>query len=45
MDEENQMIQPTLKKRSSSAKIFGLNADLDENRINPPTTKKHQALV
>jgi hypothetical protein len=39
------MIQPTIKKRSSSAHVFNLNADLNENPVNPPTTKKHEALV
>lgn len=45
MDEENQKIAPTLKKRASSAKFIHLNADLEENKINPPTTLKHEALV
>jgi hypothetical protein len=45
MDEENQKIQPTMKKRASSARIFSLNADIEENRVNPPTTLKHEALV
>ena len=43
MDDENQLINPTKKKRSSSVKAF--NADLEMNQINPSTTKKHEALV
>ena len=43
MDDENQKIQPTMKKRASSVKF--LNADLETNPVNPSTTKKHEALV
>lgn len=44
MDLENQRICPTLKKRAGSAKM--LNLDLrNENKVNPSTTKKHEALV
>lgn len=44
LDQENQIINPTMrKKRARSAK---LNRDLLEGPVhNPPTTKKHQALV
>ena len=43
MDAENQIINPTKKKRARSAK---LNLDLAEPpAYNPPTTKKHEALV
>lgn len=43
LDDENQTINPTMKKRSQSVKF---NIDLEEaNKINPPTTKKHEALV
>lgn len=43
MDEENQIINPTMKKRASSVKAF--NLDLAEPVVNPPTTKKHEAMV
>lgn len=44
LDEENQLINPTKKaKRSRSA---GLNRDIFDAPVkNPPTTKKHDALV
>ena len=45
LDHDNQLINPTKarKKRATSAR---LNLDLmQEQKINPPTTKKHEALV
>jgi len=42
MDEDNQIINPTKKLRASSARI---NLDLEEKVSNPPTTKKHEAMV
>jgi hypothetical protein len=43
MDAENQIINPTMKKRARS---YSLNRDLaDIQKINPPTTKKHEAMV
>jgi hypothetical protein len=42
LDEENQLINPTLKKRATSVK--NLNADL-EAPVCPPTTKKHEAMA
>jgi hypothetical protein len=42
LDDENQLINPTMKKRAGS--VRALNADL-EAPMNPPTTKKHEALV
>ena len=43
MDAENQIINPTKKKRARS---YTLNQDLaDIQKINPSTTKKHEAMV
>jgi len=43
MDAENQIINPTMRKRARS---HALNRDLVEiQKINPPTTKKHEAMV
>lgn len=43
MDAENQIINPTMRKRARS---HTLNRDLVEvQKINPPTTKKHEAMV
>jgi hypothetical protein len=43
MDAENQIINPTKKKRARS---HTLNKDLAEiQKINPSTTKKHEAMV
>lgn len=43
MDAENQIINPTKRKRARS---HTLNRDLAEiQKINPPTTKKHEAMV
>ena len=44
MDDDNQIINPTKKGRR--ARSQKLNADLaEEQKINPPTTKKHEARV
>jgi hypothetical protein len=43
LDEENQLINPTLRKRATSTR--NLNADLGEAPVCPPTTKKHEAMV
>ena len=44
MDDDNQIINPTKKPRR--ARSQKLNRDLsEEQKINPPTTKKHEAMV
>lgn len=44
LDQENQIINPTMRKRR--ARSANLNRDLLDGPVNnPPTTKKHQALV
>jgi hypothetical protein len=45
MDADNQLINPTKKPRKSRSAAT-LNRDLaTEEKYNPPTTKKHEALV
>ena len=44
LDHDNQVINPTMRKRR--ARSAGLNRDILNGPVNnPPTTKKHQALV
>jgi hypothetical protein len=44
MDNDNQLINPT--RRARKARSASLNKDLVEEPVrNPPTTKKHEALV
>ena len=48
MDQDNQLINPTkkcLKKRCKSAKNPNRDLSASPERPNPPTTKKHEALV
>ena len=45
MDNDNQLINPT-KKQKRRARSTSLNKDLAVSPVrNPPTTKKHEALV